>query len=455
MPTSAGPNPLRPYYIPPANDYLLDSLHSASDAFSRASTSSSSSSASSSVASSVSSVFTSTARDLLSDLDYSEYIDEDNPTPKELVMYKYFSQAVGQPFEVAVVNLQCQYLPKKASKKKSKNIFAGAEGNGSGGGKRGRKGGRFGEKNEDDDDVASVFSDDSEPDYFASNLSEPGSPSLEATSSHSPRRVTDRAGYPLETPDVEEVRQPWELHLHRSSHVWDMLKALWNKEGAWGIWKGQNANFIHWVLESTVNSWTNSLLSAILSIPDPAIGDIADSPNPALSIGVAVASSVIAALVLSPLDIVRTRLMLRALPSWTCPPSLLLPTALYASIPTLILTSRPHIIRHKLGVDPEHSPSTYSFLSFFGSMASRFFRLPLETVLRRGQVDVAKPDKTIVPVGRYAGVFGTMWLIVKEEEGGWGGLEGLFRGWRMEFWPELCLTVLGVVGVGSSGEEGF
>ena len=146
---------------------------------------------------------------------------------------------------------------------------------------------------------------------------------------------------------------------------------------------------------------------------------------------------------------------LRSLPSYTCPASLFLPTTLHAILPTLILSSRPFVIRNKFGIDPVHSPTAYSALSFLGTVAARFLHLPLETVLRRAQVSVKEPERTIVPVGRYAGVVGTMWLIVKEEEGGIGGLEGLFRGWRMEFWPELCLTVLAMVGMGGGGEEGF
>ena len=96
-------------------------------------------------------------------------------------------------------------------------------------------------------------------------------------------------------------------------------------------------------------------------------------------------------------------------------------------------------------------------------MAARFSRLPLETVLRRAQATIGTPgqpgppEKTLVPVGRYAGVVGTMWFIIKEEqgEGGLGGVEGLFRGWRMGFWPEVGLMLLSLLGIGSGGEEGF
>lgn len=96
-------------------------------------------------------------------------------------------------------------------------------------------------------------------------------------------------------------------------------------------------------------------------------------------------------------------------------------------------------------------------------MAARFSRLPLETVLRRAQATIGTPgqsgppEKTLVPVGRYVGVVGTMWLIIKEEqgEGGLGGVEGLFRGWRMGFWPEVGLVILSFLGIGSGGDEGF
>ncbi|KAF8425614.1 mitochondrial carrier domain-containing protein [Tirmania nivea] len=480
MSTCTGPNPLRPYYIPPANDYLLDSIQSAAkDTFSKVSTPSSSSSGpSSSIASNATSIFTSTARDLLSDLDYSDYISDDaggTLTPVELakrmvmeIGKKYISQGVSQPFEVAITSLQVRYVPIKSPKRQQNRIF-----NGGSGGKRTGWGGRGTEASDSDD----------EPAYFSSNIPPPASPSLQATSSPPPRRVTDRTGYPITAPDAEEIRQPWELHLHKNSHIWDMIKALWNKEGAWGIWKGQNASFIHWMLTQTLESWTSSLLSAILSLPDPTlIADSAaslDSPNPLLSIGIAVAASAITALILSPLDIIKTRLMitpsssnprnilpqLRSLGTYTCPPLLALPTLLHATIPTLILTSRPYLLTHKLGIDAVQSPGTYSSLHFVGTMAARFFRLPLETVLRRAQANAptiekpegGPPEKTIIPVGRYAGVLGTMWLIVKEEqgEGGLGGVEGLFRGWRMEVWPEVGLMVLNLLGMGSGQEEGF
>lgn len=72
-------------------------------------------------------------------------------------------------------------------------------------------------------------------------------------------------------------------------------------------WAGQNSSFVYSVLLRTLESWTGSFLSAVLSLPDPGLTDIADSTYPLLSLGVGVAASAITAMILSPLDIVRTR----------------------------------------------------------------------------------------------------------------------------------------------------
>lgn len=47
---------------------------------------------------------------------------------------KYASQSVSQPFEVAITNLQCRYVPKRTGKKKGGNgIFGNANGRAQGG----------------------------------------------------------------------------------------------------------------------------------------------------------------------------------------------------------------------------------------------------------------------------------------------------------------------------------
>lgn len=121
----------------------------------------------------------------------------------------------------------------------------------------------------------------------------------------------------------------------------------------------------------------------------------------------------------------------------------------------------------------------YSIAACVGQVFELAVKLPIETVLRRGQMDVAqstskgKEMQTIVEIGPYRGLFGTLRSIVYEEGergpptelvkgtaaapamkvGKVGqerkkrkgqGFEGLWRGWRVGMWG-----LLGVWGVAS------
>ena len=153
-------------------------------------------------------------------------------------------------------------------------------------------------------------------------------------------------------------------------------------------------------------------------------------------------------------------------------------------------------------IDREVSPTTFSVAKFCSSSVALFIKLPLETVLRRGQVAVlnspsymraiepsvvmkakAREDKaamdTIIQPGKYNGVFGTMSTIVHEEGSHMilpaptkgkpatkksktkvaetvyrkgQGLEGLWRGWKVSWWGLVGLWTAGVVGGGGDGE---
>jgi mitochondrial fusion and transport protein UGO1 len=195
---------------------------------------------------------------------------------------------------------------------------------------------------------------------------------------------------------------------------------------------------------------------------------------------------------------------LRALPSLSLPVSIFPATLLNSIIPTLWSTSTPLVLRSFLGIDSVHTPSAYSVTTFISSLAELFVQLPVETVLRRGQVAVlqehdrqaerelyttmrshprqAKRDaheslKPIVNVGPYKGVFGTMWFIVKEEgtsfvgpaaiatgQGQRGlrttqskpskgqGVRGLWRGWRVGFWGVVGLWGVAALNGNNTGE---
>ncbi|KAH7071561.1 Rrp15p-domain-containing protein [Paraphoma chrysanthemicola] len=290
---------------------------------------------------------------------------------------------------------------------------------------------------------------------------------------------------------------------------------------------GTNVTFIYNFLLKTTESWLRSAISAILNVPDPGlmtsasgIGglDIIDSPSPLMSLGVAVAATALAASLLAPLDLIRTRLIvtpisssprsiypsLALLPSLSVSTKIFPATLLHACLPTLISTSTPLVLRSTLSIDPILTPTTYSFGTFLSSTAELFVRLPLETVLRRGQVAVlqdheeervgasyrelpssrqrspaAESDtsfKTIVEPGQYRGVLGTMWFIAREEgitvvgpnaakaasaksmgferpsrmrKG--QGVHGLWRGWRVGVWG--LVGIWGAAALGGGGGE--
>lgn len=166
------------------------------------------------------------------------------------------------------------------------------------------------------------------------------------------------------------------------------------------------------------------------------------------------------------------------------------PTVLHSLIHPILTLSTPLVLRTRFMIDSQVSPMTFSIAKFCASSAVIFVKLPLETVLRRGHMAVlsgkdyiralgGKEQKleTIVPIGRYNGVFGTMAHIASAEgqreiiskpaptKRGKGkakasqpvymngqGVEGLWRGWKVSWWGLTGLWVASVFGNGGEGE---
>ena len=111
-----------------------------------------------------------------------------------------------------------------------------------------------------------------------------------------------------------------QLTMRTPNSVLEVIAQLWQKEGAWGVWKGTNATFIYSVLQSLLENWSRSLLSALFNVPDLGVrGDLdrlvdIASPYPWASLFVAGAAAAITGLILAPLDLVRTRYVPPLLP---------------------------------------------------------------------------------------------------------------------------------------------
>ena len=105
--SSDTPNPLRPYYVPPSVGVPLDASqsHSGGHGIPASNRTPPIPRAKS---------FGTSARDILSDIDYEDYLPESSPSTAELVkrlanqaVWKYTSVFLAQPFEVAKILLQC------------------------------------------------------------------------------------------------------------------------------------------------------------------------------------------------------------------------------------------------------------------------------------------------------------------------------------------------------------
>ncbi|KAF2841349.1 mitochondrial carrier [Patellaria atrata CBS 101060] len=492
------PNPLRPYYKPPSIGLQPEPAHNTARTHNPQKGPQSN--------------FRSSARDILSDLDYGDYIPDGSPSvagmAKKLMdqaIWNYTSVLLAQPFEVAKIILQVHIASDKTQATKP-TPSSTPRGYGDS-----YREGRFDEYLSDDSD--------NEPSYFTSTA--PRNAAFSPPPNHSPeRRKHTPSRSHSSTPTPASVSASHKLDLRRHDSLLEVISQLWVKESAWGLWKGTNSTFVYNVLLKTIESWTRSLLSALLNIPDPAsfishpgpgIGglDVIDSSSPLTSLGVAITASGIAALILAPIDLIRTRLILtstsspprailpslRALPSLIVPSELLPITLLHSCLPTLVNTSTPLILRSSFRIDPLLTPATYSISSFLSSTAELFLKLPLETILRRAQVSVlqqqhqqqlyasirtaARPQELrfLVEPGPYKGIWGTAWFVVREEgtsavtpatssksvqaarlrglppkmrKG--QGVHGLWRGWRVGFWGLVGVWGAAAFGGGSGGE---
>ncbi|KAL8697258.1 MAG: hypothetical protein Q9201_007210 [Fulgogasparrea decipioides] len=439
-------------------------------------------------------------------MDYSEYLSDTSPSTTATIraladqaLWKYTSVFLAQPFEIAKTVLQVR-LQSTDQRRPSQTTSADET--------RRRQMQYRGEESYRVYDLSSDSDYDS-PSYFTATAP------LRQTSSRQsrPRRRRGSPDHSSHSPPAAQRSSPHTLDLRSPSSLTAVLSALWQTEGAWGIWKGTNSTYIHSILLSTITSFARSFFAAIFAVPDPSLAfqinpasgavgglDILSSPAPMASLAVAVSAASLAGIILSPLDIARTKLMLtpsthpprsilptlNSLPSWTLSWLIAPVTILHSTLPTLMSASLPLFLRSRLSIDPLLTPNLYAVATFVGQAAELGVKLPIETVLRRGQVHVAQSAakgrevQTVVEVGPYKGLIGTMRSIIYEEgekniksdpskaaaaaragrpvrepqrrKG--QGVEGLWRGWRVGMWGLIGVwgaTALG--GVASKGGE--
>ncbi|TFK30389.1 mitochondrial carrier [Coprinopsis marcescibilis] len=353
--------------------------------------------------------------DISPDLDLSEP-SRANATrlAKALVasaVLQYSSTAIVMPWEVGKLLLQVQWVPRDTGEPEVVQV-ENAE--------------------EDNEDALSDTSNDNEA-YFA----DPNAPPTPRT-----LHRTDEQGYVIRRSVLEEGTRPeYIIPVGRADGVFEMMKGLvrFRHEGWYSLWKGLFTSCLTEILSSTLQPFLDAFLQSLFF---PSMSPFHQPP-----LILPVASHLITGFILSPLDLIRTRLIVQPFSSrfqrYSGPldafrqiardegglkgmylhPQLLIPTLLDNALRPIVSLALPGMIISRFtnaNITEDTHPRVWSFAEFAGSCVGLFVTLPIETIRRRLQVQVrgtAEPMKGCVELRPkpYNGVVDAFWHILTEE----------------------------------------
>ncbi|KAF8446242.1 mitochondrial carrier domain-containing protein [Boletus edulis BED1] len=325
-------------------------------------------------------------------------------------LLQYSSTAMAMPLEVGKLLLQIQWVPKDALTQEPED------------------------EAEEEAEILSLATNE-EDSYFV----EPGTV---PTHRPAPKLVDDR-GYMIRTSVMEDGTRPeYIISVGSASTSWGMIKRLINfhGEGWLSLWKGLLTSCIHDVAFANLQPLVDSVLHSLFLSSQSGFY----RPSPLLP----VASHVLTGFLLSPLDLIRTRLIAQSsMPRYKTyggpihalsdilanegglrgiylHPHLLIPTVLETGLRTFMHIALPAVIAPRLWLGPhvaaDTHPVAWAFAEVLAGCACLLVTLPIETVRRRLQIQTrgtAKPLRACVetrPVP-YNGIVDTMWHILTEE----------------------------------------
>ncbi|KAJ6575506.1 mitochondrial carrier domain-containing protein [Mycena sp. CBHHK59/15] len=316
---------------------------------------------------------------------------------------QYTSSAIAMPWEVGKLLLQVQWVPRDAGDLDPSEMA-----------------------DDDDDDALSDSSNDNDS-YFAD-------PNSTLHAGYSALRQTDDQGYVVRRSVLEEGTRPeYIIPVGSANGVWGMMRRVgrFRGEGWLALWKGLLTSCITEILSSTLQPMVRGLLQAMF-LPTNALFH-----QPPMFI--AVLSHLILGFALSPLDLVRTRLIAQSFSSrhraYTGPldalsqilrdegglkgiylhPHLLIPTLIDNTLPPLVSFVLPGLLASYIGAQITEDANPIAW-----GLPRPAVTLPFETVRRRLQVQVrgaAAPIKGCVELrpASYNGVVDAFWRILTEE----------------------------------------
>ncbi len=237
-------------------------------------------------------------------------------------------------------------------------------------------------------------------------------------------------------------------NISRGNGVWGMFRRIRStpSEGLPSLWKGQLVTTLHSLLFNLLQPQLHASLLLLAPNPIPLDMPLIALPHPAIPLGLQVASHLLTHLLLSPMELIRTRLIAMPASHASTPgpmamfrtlisqegglatlylhPNILIPAVLEHTIRPLLTLSIPLLLERQFGIAPEISPIMYSMGDLSLGMCSLLVILPIETVRRRLQLqrrghDRGKGTKTVVKTRErdYVGVVEAIWRIVTEETG--------------------------------------
>ncbi|KAI0639082.1 mitochondrial carrier [Trametes polyzona] len=345
---------------------------------------------------------------------------------KELLaaaLLQYATNAIAQPWEVGKTLLQVQWVPREPESDAAHHYHAdGAEG-----------------AVDDDAELSDSSNDDS---YFADPTAE---------KPPKPPRPADEHGYIIRQSVLEEGTQPdYVIPVGSADGTWGMMKKVagFRAEGWLALWKGLLTTAVQNALVSALQPLIYSLLQSIFSSIIPSLSSPYGPELGSTSVLLPVASQVLTGFLLSPLDLVRTRLIVQSSVArhrtYSGPidalrqilaqeggvrgvylhPHLLVPTLLECTLRALVPLTLPGLVAAHVGlgahISPETHPVQWNIAELLGGVAGSLVLLPFETVRRRLQVQPrgsARPLKACVELrpAPYNGLVDAFWHILTEE----------------------------------------
>ncbi|KAI8596488.1 mitochondrial carrier domain-containing protein, partial [Dissophora ornata] len=228
---------------------------------------------------------------------------------------------------------------------------------------------------------------------------------------------------------------------------WQVTKELVRHptEGWISLWKGQYTNWVYSMLHLFAQPTLEATLNDTFDLYDDTIPLVhLDRVGP--NIATMVTSHLVVGFILSPLELVRTRLIVQTSDPkqrkytglLNCISTIIseegfsalwggvnfVPTILYHTLTPLLTNSIPLIIDRVFHISSMDSPFLYSLAELGLDTLDLLIRLPIETVRRRLQIQIqakipGKRYETVVETRKrpYAGVIDCVYRIIQEEGG--------------------------------------